>query len=161
MTEQLHFLFLPTEPPGKPKEGWVPKNWCFWIVLLEKTLESPLDSRESNQSVLKEINSECSLEGLMVNLKLQYFGHLMWRATCRDTDAGKNWGQGEKRVTEDEMVWWHHWFSEHEFEQFLGDNEGQNSLAYCSSWCHRVGHDWMTEQQQYKYICVLDTHTYV
>ena len=53
------------------KEVWVPKNWCFWIVVLEKTLESPLDCRESNQSILKEISPECSLEGLMLKLKLQ------------------------------------------------------------------------------------------
>ena len=59
------------------KEGWVPKNWCFQIMMLEKTSESPLDNKRINQSILKEINSEYSLEGLM--MKLQYFGHLMWR----------------------------------------------------------------------------------
>ena len=62
------------------KESWVPKNWCFWTVVLEKTLESPLDFKEIHQSIIKEISPECSLEGLMLNLKLQYFGHLMWRA---------------------------------------------------------------------------------
>ena len=61
------------------KESWVPRNWCFWTVVLEKTLESPLDARRSNQSVLKEISPKYSLEGLMLNLKLQYSGHLMWR----------------------------------------------------------------------------------
>ena len=61
------------------KEGWVLKNWCFQTVVLEKTVESPLD-RRSNQSILKEINTEYSLEGLMPKLKLQYFGHLMRRA---------------------------------------------------------------------------------
>jgi len=61
------------------REGWVPKNWCFWTVVLEKTLESPLDCEETNQSILKEISPGCSLEGLMLRLKLQYFGHLMWR----------------------------------------------------------------------------------
>ena len=61
------------------KEGWVPQNWCFQTVVLEKTVESPLD-RRSNQSILKEINTEYSLEGLMPKLKLQYFGHLMRRA---------------------------------------------------------------------------------
>ena len=59
------------------KEGWVPKNWCFWTVVLEKTLESPLDCRRSNQSILKDLSPRCSLEGLMLKLKLQYFGHLM------------------------------------------------------------------------------------
>ena len=61
------------------KESWVPKNWCFWSVMLEKTLESPLDSKEINQSILKEISPEYSLEGLMLKLKLQYFGHLIRR----------------------------------------------------------------------------------
>ena len=60
------------------EEGWAPKNWCFWTVVLEKTLESPLDWR-SNQSILKEISPGISLEGMMLKLKLQYFGHLMWR----------------------------------------------------------------------------------
>ena len=62
------------------KESWVPKNWCFWTVVLEKTLESPLDCKEIQQSILKEISPGCSLEGLMLKLKLQYFGHLMQRA---------------------------------------------------------------------------------
>ena len=64
------------------KEGWTLKNWCFWTVVLEKTLESPLDSRRSNdQSILEEINPEYSLERLMLKMKLQYFGHLMWEPT--------------------------------------------------------------------------------
>ena len=61
------------------KESWVPKNWCFWTMVLEKTLESPWTARRSNQSILKEISPRCSLEGLMLKLKLQYFGHLMRR----------------------------------------------------------------------------------
>ena len=61
------------------KESWAQKNWCFWTVVLEKTLESPLDFKESHQSILKEIGPGCSLKGLMLKLKLQYFGHLMWR----------------------------------------------------------------------------------
>ena len=77
------------------KESWVPKNWCFWTVVLEKTLESPLDCKESNQSILKEINPEYSLEGLM--LKLQYFGHLMQRAESLEKTLmlGKTEGRGE------------------------------------------------------------------
>ena len=61
------------------KEGWVPKNWCFWTVVL-KTLENPLDCKEIQPVHPKEISPGCSLEGLMMKLKLQYFGHLMWRA---------------------------------------------------------------------------------
>ena len=62
------------------KKGWVPKNWCFWTVVLEKTLESPLDWRRSNQSILEQFSLEYSLEGLILKLKFQYFGHLMRRA---------------------------------------------------------------------------------
>ena len=62
------------------KESWVPKNWCFWTVVLEKTLESSWTARRSSQSILKDISPGCSLEGWMLKLKLQYFGHLMGRA---------------------------------------------------------------------------------
>ena len=72
------------------KESWALENWCFWIVVLEKTLE------RSNQSILKEISPEYSLEGQMLKLKLQYFHHLMWRA---DFDAGKDWRWEEKGTT--------------------------------------------------------------
>ena len=81
-----------------PIEGWALKNLCFWTVLLEKTLESPLDCKEIKQSILKEINPEYSLEGLMLKLKLQYFSHLIEKVP----DAGKDWGQEGKGVTEDD-----------------------------------------------------------
>ena len=61
------------------EESWALKNWCFWTVMLEKTLENPLDCKDLNQSILKEISPAYSLEGLMLKLKLQYFCHLMWR----------------------------------------------------------------------------------
>ena len=95
------------------KEGWVPKNWCFQTVVLEKTLESPLDSKESNQSTLKEINPEYSLEGLMLKLKLQYFDHLMWRANSLEKTLmlGKTEGRRTRGLTGDEMVGWHHWLN--------------------------------------------------
>ena len=96
------------------EESLAPKNWCFWTEVLEKTLESPLDSKEIQ---LKEISPGCSLEGLMLKLKLQYFGHLMWRVdSLEDTDAWRDWGQDEKGTTEDEMAGWHHWLDGHEFE---------------------------------------------
>ena len=62
------------------KEGWAPKNWCFWTVVLEKTLESPLDFKKINLSILKENIPKYSVEGLMLKLNLRYFGHLIWRA---------------------------------------------------------------------------------
>ena len=92
----------------------------------------PWTARRSNQSILKEIDPEYSLEGLMLKLKLQYFSHLMRRADSLEKILmlGKI---GEKKgTTEDEMVGWHHQLSGHEFEQTLGDSEGQRSLACCS-----------------------------
>ena len=84
-------------------------------MVLEKTLESPLDCKEIQPSILKEISPGCSLEGLMLKLKLQYFGHLMRRVeSLEKTDAGRDWGQ-EKGTTEDEMAGWHHQFNGHEF----------------------------------------------
>ena len=83
------------------KESWALKNWCFWTVMLEKTLESPLDYKEINQSILKEISLEYSLEGLMLKLKLQYFGHLVWST---DSLVKRPWcwerlkaGEGERQ----------------------------------------------------------------
>ena len=90
----------------------------------------PWTIRRSNQSVLKEINPEYSLEGLMLKLMLQYFGHLMGRANSLEkTDAGKDCGQEKRGATEDETVGWHHPLNGHEFEQTLGDSEGQGSLV--------------------------------
>ena len=78
-------------------------------MTLKMTLESPLDCKRSNQNILKEISPGCSLEGLMLKLKLQYFGHLMRSIdSLEKTDAGRDWGQEEKGKTEDEIVGWHH-----------------------------------------------------
>ena len=77
----------------------------------------PWTARRSNQSILKDISPECSLEGLMLKLKLQYFGHLMQRAdSFEKTDAMRDWGQEQKGTTEDEMAAWHHRLDGHEFE---------------------------------------------
>ena len=132
------------------KEGWAPKNWCFWIVVLEKTLESPLDSKEIKPVHPKGNQHWNLLEGLTLKLKLQYFGHLMQRANSlvKTLMLAGDWGQEEKGVTEDEMVGCHHWLSGQEFEQTPGDGEGQGSLA-CSSPRGRkesAGHNWVTEQ---------------
>ena len=85
-------------------------------MVLEKTLESPLDCKEIQAVHLKEISPGISLEGMMLKLKLQYFGHFMQRV---DSDAGRDWGQEEKGMTEDDMVGWHHQVDGHEFEQAL------------------------------------------
>ena len=87
------------------KESWAPKNWCFWIVVLEKTLESPLDCKRSNQSILKEISPEYSLEGLVLKLKLQYFGHLMQRTDSLEKILMLGKIEGGKRRGQERMRW--------------------------------------------------------
>ena len=86
------------------KESWAPKNWCFWTVVMEKTLESPLDCREIQQ-VLKEISPGCSLEGLTLRLKLQYFGHLMWRADSFEKTLMLGKTEGRRRRGQQRMRW--------------------------------------------------------
>ena len=109
--------------------------WCW-----RRVLKVPWTARRSNQSILKEISPEYSLEGLM--LKLQYFGHLMWRADSFEKTlmVGKIEG-GKKGITEDKMVGWHHRLDGHKFEETLGVGDGQGSLACCSPWGCRVRHD--------------------
>ena len=122
------------------------KLWCW------RRLRVLWTTRRSNQSILKEINSECSLEGLMLKLKLQYFGHVMRRANSLE----KSWcwarlRAGGEGATKDEMVGWHHWLSEHEFDQTPGDSEGQESLACCSPWGRKESG--MTEQLNWEDNC--------
>ena len=112
----------------KMSEGWridVLELWCW-----RRLLRIPQTARRSNQSILKEINLECSMEGLMLKLRLQYFGHLMWRTDSLEIpwcwERLKVGGEGS---TEDEMVGWHHQHNEHEFEQTLRAGKGQGSLA--------------------------------
>ena len=87
------------------KESWVLPNWCFWTMVLEKTLESPWTARRSNQSILKEISPEYSLEGLMLNLKLQYFGHLMWRTDLFEKILMLGKIEGRRRRGQQRMRW--------------------------------------------------------
>ena len=102
--------------------------WCW-----RRLLRVPWTARRPNQSILKEISPEYSLEGLMLKLKPQYFGHLIQR-----TDSLENtWRQEQKGMTEDEMVVWHHRLNGHEFEQAPGVGDGQGSLACCSPWGHK------------------------
>ena len=106
--------------------------WCW-----RRLLRVPWTARRSKQSILKEINPWISLEGMMLKLKLQYFGHLMrsW-LIGKDSDAGKDWRQ-EKGMTEDEMAGWHHWLDGRESEWTLGFGDGQGGLACCDSWGHK------------------------
>ena len=110
----------------------------IYDICWRRLLRVPWTARRSNQSVLKEINPEYSLEGLMLKLKLQYFPpDGKSRFIEKDPDAGKDWRQEEKGTTEDEIVGWHHWPDGHEFEQVPGDGEGQWSLVCCSPWVHK------------------------
>ena len=104
-------------------------------------------ARRSNQSILKEISPEYSLEGLMLKLKLQYFGHLMWIIKSLEKTLVLRKIEGRKRAREYEMVGWHHWLNRHKFEQVLGVGDGQGSLAGCSPWGRKESDmtEWLTE----------------
>ena len=119
------------------KECWVLKSWCFWTVVLEY-LTVLWKARRSNQSILKEITPEYSLEGLMLKMKRYYFGHLMQRADSLEKTlmVGKIEGRRRRMRWLDEMVGWHHWLSGHELKQALGVGDGQGSLVcYCLWGC--------------------------
>ena len=102
--------------------------------MLEKTLESPLDCKETKPVNPKEINPEYSLEGLMLKLKLQYFGHLMRRTDPLEKTLMLGKIEGKRRRGRQRMVGWHHQLDAHEFEQALGVGDGQGSLVCCSLW---------------------------
>ena len=114
------------------KESWALKNWCFQIVVLEKILENPLDCKEINQSILKEINPEYSLKGL--KMKRQYFGHLMQRADSWEMTLLLGKIDGRRRSEQQRMRWLNGIIDSLEFEQILRDSEGQRSLVGCSLW---------------------------
>ena len=125
------------------KEGWVPKNWCSWTVVLEKSLESPSDCKETqpvhpkgNQSWIFMGRTDAEAEAPI----LRPPAGKNW-LTGKDPDAGKDWRQEETGTRENEMVGWHHWLDGHEFEQTLGFGDGQGGLACCSPWGRRVRHD--------------------
>ena len=127
------------------KERWVPKNWCFWIVVLKKTLESPLDCKEIQPINLKG-NQSWTFIG---RTDTEAEAPILWSLDAKNwllgkcPDAGKDWTQEERGTTEDEMVGWYQWLDGHEFEQVSGVGEGQGSLA-CFSPCSHKESD-MTE----------------
>ena len=130
------------------KKAECQKNWCFWTVVLEKILESPLDSKE-----IKAVSPKGNQPWIFIGrTDAEAKAPILWPPDVKkwllgkDPDAGKDWGQ-EKGVKKDKTVGCHHWFSGHEFEQTWGDSEGQGSLLCCSSWGRKES-GIVTEQQQ-------------
>ena len=131
------------------KKGWAPKTWCFQTVVLEKTLDSPLDIKEINP-----VNPKRNLPQIFIGrTDAEVEAPILLATWCKEPTHWKRpwfWerlkarGEGD---AEDEMVGWHHWLNGHEFEQTPGDSEGQGNLACCSPWGHRVEHDWAPEQE--------------
>ena len=119
------------------KKAEAPKNWCFWTVVLEKTLESPLDCKE-----IKPVSPQENQSWIFTG-RTEAEALILWPPDTKSwligkyTDAGKDWRQKEKGMPEDEMIGWHHRLNGHEFEQALRNGEGERSLACCSSWGHK------------------------
>ena len=118
------------------KDGWGPKNWWFWTLMLEKTLESPLDCKEIQPVHPKGDQSWLFIGRTYVEAETPILwppnakSWLIWK----DPDAGKDWGQEKKGTTEDEMIGWRHWLDGHEFEWTPWVGDGQGGLACCGSW---------------------------
>ena len=120
-------------------ESWVPKNWCFWTVVLEKSLESPLECKE-----IKPVNPKGNQSWIFIEkTDTEAETSIVWSPDLKNwligkgPDCGKEWRQEEKGMTEDEMVGWHHWLNGHEFEQVPGACDGHGGLACCSPWSRK------------------------
>ena len=121
------------------EEGWAPKNGCFWTVVLEKTVESPLDCKEI-QPVHSEGDQSWVFFGrndAKAETPVLWPPHAKSWLIGKDSDVGRDWGQEEKGMTQDEMAGWHHRLDGHEFVWTLGDGDGQGGLACCDSWGRR------------------------
>ena len=129
------------------KESRALKNWCFWTVVLEKTLENPLDCKE-----IQPVHPKGGRTWIFIGrTDAEAEVPVLWPPDVKnwligkDSDAGEDWRQEEKGTTEDEMIGWYLWLDGHEFEQALGVGDGWGSLACCSPWGHIVLHNWVTE----------------
>ena len=127
--------------------SWALKNWCFWIVVLEKPLESPLDCKE-----IKPVHPKGSQSWIFIGrTDAEAETPTLWQLDGKhwligkDPDTGKGWRQEEKGMTENEMVGWHHQLNGYEFEQAPGVGDGQGSLVCCTPCSCRVGHNWATQ----------------
>ena len=139
------------------KESWEMKNWCFWTVVLEKTLESPWDSKE-----IQPVNPKGNQPWIFIErTDAEAETPILWPPdvknwlTGKDPDAGKDWRQEEKGMTEDVMVGWHHQLNGYEFEQALQIGDGQGSLACCSPWTHKESDttEWLNWIELNMYLC--------
>ena len=130
------------------KESWALKNWCFWTVVLEKSLESPLDFKEI-QPVHPEGNQSCIFiwrTDAEVETPILWSPHATNWLIGKDRDVGRDWRQEEEKgMTEDEIVGWHHQLNGHEFEQTLGVSDGQETWCAAIHGSQRVGQDWAIE----------------
>ena len=138
------------------KESWAPKNWCFWAVVLEKILESSLGCKE-----IKPVNSKGNQLWVFIRrTDAEAEAPILWPLDAKsqlirkEPDAGKDWGQEDKGLREDEMVGWHQWLNGHEFEQAPGDSEGQGSLACCNLRGHNKSDTTEQLNNNKWYICV-------
>ena len=128
------------------EESWALKNWCFWTVVLEKTLESPLDCKE-----IQPVHPTGDQSWVFIGrTDVEAETSILWPPDAKswlfekDPDTGKDWGQEEKGTTEDEMVGWHHWLDGHGVGWTPGGGDGQGALVCCGSWGHKMSD--MTEQ---------------
>ena len=141
------------------EESWVQKDWCFWTMVLEKTLESPLDCKEiqpvhpkGDQSWVFTGRTDAEAE-----TPILWPPHVKSWLTGKDPDAGRVWGQEEKGRTEDEMAGWHHRLDGHKFELTPGVGDGQGGLVCCNSGSQRVRHDWATEMTDWPFYYMVKT----
>ena len=146
------------------KERWGPKNWCYWTVVLEKTLEGLLDSKE-----IKPVHPKLNQSWIFIGrTDAEAETPILWPHDAKnwlirkDPDAGEDWRQEEKLMTEDEMVGWHHWLNGHEFEQTLGVGDGQGNLACCSPWGHKESDttEWLNWLRWWFKECIINSYLF-
>ena len=140
------------------EEGWAPKNWCFWTVMLEKTLENPLDCKEV-QPVHSEGDQPWDFFGrtdAKAETPVLWPPHVKSWLIGKDSDAGRDWEQEEKGKTEDEMAGWHHWLNGRESQWTPGIGDGQGGLACCDSWGRKESY--MTERLNWTENVLYDRH---
>ena len=146
------------------EESWEPKNWCFWTVVLEKTLESPLDCKE-----IKLVNPKGNQSWLFIGrTDAEAEAPILWPPDeknwlfRKDPDAGKYWRQEEKGTTENEMAGWHHQLDGHEFEQALEVGDRQGSLAGYSPWGHKESDmTWVTKLTDWLLGISVTSHSHI